>query len=341
MNEILITGGCGFIGSHTVLCLIEKGFDVVVLDNLCNSNPKSLQRVARLSGKRPVFYEGDIRNKALLVNIFKEHQIKSVIHFAALKAVGESTVKPISYYHNNVYGTLELLDSMLEHNVYDFVFSSSATVYGEQSRAPYVETMQIGQPASPYGFSKVMVERVLSDIATAEPQFRGISLRYFNPIGAHPSGEMGEAPSGKPDNLVPFITQVAVGQRRQLSVFGGDYSTADGTCERDYLHVMDLAEGHVSALEWLNNNPRFTGIDSFNLGTGQPTSVLEIISAFERCSGIPIPYEICPRRDGDLPAFWADPKKSQQTLGWTAKLSLEQMMEDSWRWQSNNPFGYE
>jgi len=338
--SILVTGGAGYIGSHTVLCLLEQGHDVVVYDNLCNSSVESLNRVQSLTGKTATFVEGDIRDKTQLDTLFNQHDFSAVIHFAALKAVGESSQIPLSYYENNVQGTVALLEIMAKHDVTDFIFSSSATVYGEENPYPYQEDMKLGTPSSPYGASKVMVERVMADNAIANSEFRGVSLRYFNPIGAHESGQIGEDPKGIPNNLLPFVAQVAVGKRSELSIFGDDYDTKDGSCERDYLHVMDLAEGHVAALDWLNKQSDFRGVESFNLGTGTGTSVFAIVKAFEQATSVTIPFTVAPRRAGDLPAFWADASKAQQQLNWQAKRDLTQMMEDTWRWQSANPQGY-
>lgn len=339
--SILVTGGAGYIGSHTVLCLLEQGHDVVVFDNLCNSSEESLNRIQSLAGKELNFVEGDIRNTSQLDALFSKYDFSAVIHFAALKAVGESSQIPLSYYQNNVHGTVCLLEAMKKHGVSDFIFSSSATVYGEENPYPYVENMKLGTPSSPYGASKVMVERILADTAISDSEFRGVSLRYFNPIGAHESGQIGEDPKGIPNNLLPFVAQVAVGKREELSIFGDDYDTQDGSCERDYLHVMDLAEGHVAALNWLNRNTEFKGVESFNLGTGTGTSVFAIVSAFEQATEVSIPCKIAPRRAGDLPAFWANADKAKLDLNWQAKRNLKQMMEDTWRWQSGNPQGYE
>ncbi len=338
--QILVTGGAGYIGSHTVLSLLENNYDVVVYDNLVNSSIESLDRVEKLTGKSIEFVEGDICDKEQLNDVFKSFKIDAVIHFAALKAVGESAEIPLSYYQNNVYGSVCLLEVMQQHKVHNFIFSSSATVYGEENDVPYVETMKLGNPSSPYGASKVMVERVLSDLAVADPKFRGVSLRYFNPIGAHESGTIGEDPKGIPNNLLPYVAQVAVGKRDKLGIFGDDYPTADGSCERDYLHVMDLAQGHVAALEWLNRHSDFSGVEAFNLGTGNGISVFAIVKAFEQAIKKIIPFEVSPRRSGDLPAFWANANKANQQLNWQASRSLEKMMEDTWRWQSNNPNGY-
>jgi len=333
---ILVTGGAGYIGSHTVLALLERGHDVVVLDNLCNSSVESLERVAAITGKSPIFIEGDIRDKEILKVVFSTQDIDSVIHFAGLKAVGESVQKPLEYYETNVGGTIALLHAMQSAAVHRIVFSSSATVYGLEAPTPYVETQPRGTTSNPYGASKAMVERVLEDWVQAVPHASAVLLRYFNPIGAHESGRIGEDPQGIPNNLMPFMAQVAVGRREKLSVFGGDYPTQDGTCRRDYLHVMDLAEGHVSALSALDQR----GVRAFNLGTGTPVSVLDMISAFESQTGIKIPYEIVGRRAGDLPEFWANPDKALRELGWSAKRDLNAMMADTWRWQSSNPEGY-
>ncbi|MCL1065625.1 UDP-glucose 4-epimerase GalE [Shewanella olleyana] len=339
--NVLVTGGAGYIGSHTVLSLLENDSDVIVFDNLFNSNIESIKRVETLTGKSVEFVEGDIRNKKQLSSVLKAHKIDTVIHFAALKAVGESAQIPLEYYQNNVHGSVCLLEAMAEHQVNNFIFSSSATVYGEENEVPYVESMKLGTPSSPYGATKVMVERIMADTAASNPAFRGVSLRYFNPIGAHESGQIGESPKGIPNNLLPYVAQVMVGKREKLSIFGSDYPTKDGTCERDYLHVMDLAEGHVAAMNWLNTNTDFTGVESFNLGTGNGVSVFEIVNAFEQAVDKKIPYEVSPRRAGDLPAFWANAQKANSQLNWQANRSLEQMMVDTWRWQSANPNGYE
>jgi len=339
--KILVTGGCGYIGSHTSLTLLEHGYEVVVYDNLNNSSVESIHRVEQITGKSVDIVIGDVCDKDALNKLFKQFDIGAVIHFAALKAVGESTQIPLDYYQNNVHGSLCLLQAMQESGVVNFIFSSSATVYGEEAPVPYIETMNLGTPSSPYGASKVMVERVMMDTAIANSSFRGVSLRYFNPVGAHESGQIGEDPKGIPNNLLPFVTQVAIGKRDKLSIFGGDYPTSDGTCRRDYLHVMDLAEGHVAALDWLNNNDDFTGIEAINLGTGNAVSVLEIVHAFESAYQDKIPYEIAPRRSGDLPEFWSNADKAKQLLGWVATRNLEQMMVDSWKWQSDNPEGYQ
>ncbi|WP_448565302.1 UDP-glucose 4-epimerase GalE [Thalassotalea ganghwensis] len=338
--KILVTGGAGYIGSHTTLCLLEQGFDVVVLDNLVNSNIEALKRVERLANKSVSFIHGDIRDRHLLEEIFSTDNFSAVIHFAALKAVGESTTMPLSYYQNNVHGSLTLLEVMAKYHINDFIFSSSATVYGEEKAVPYTENMTLGRPASPYGASKVMVERILEDHCQANDDFRAVSLRYFNPIGAHPSGIIGEDPKGIPNNLLPYIAQVAVGKREKLSIFGNDYPTPDGSCLRDYLHVMDLGRGHVSALNWLLDNPDFSGSEAFNLGRGKGISVFEIVQSFERVTGQKIPFEVVARRAGDLPAFWADATKANKLLNWVAEYDLPDMIADTWRWQSSNPSGY-
>jgi UDP-glucose 4-epimerase len=338
--RILVTGGSGYIGSHTLVSLIREGYEVLVYDNLTNSSFEVIIRVQELTGKPIRFIRGDIQDAQRLSALFSEEKIEAVIHFAALKSVGESVANPLKYYNNNVYGSLCLLQAMLAAKVNNFIYSSSATVYGESNPSPYVETMNLGNPSSPYGASKVMLERVLTDITKTNSSFRSVSLRYFNPIGAHHSGKIGEDPKGIPNNLLPYITQIAIGKRDKLKIFGGDYPTSDGTCVRDYLHVMDLAEGHVAALTWLEKNPNFSGSESFNLGTGEGTSVLEIINSFEKATSLKIPYLIVDRRPGDLPSFWADPSKAHKVLDWKAKKSLHQMMIDSWCWQSKNPDGF-
>ena len=337
---VLVTGGAGYIGSHTLICLLNLGYEVVVYDNFVNSSVKALLRVEEITGKNLELVEGDVTDSRALDDLFAKYSIDAVIHFAALKAVGESSQLPLQYYETNVYGSLCLLKAMEKAGVNHFVYSSSATVYGEMNPSPYVETMELGSPSSPYGASKVMVERVLADTARVNTKFRAISLRYFNPVGAHPSGLIGEDPSGIPNNLLPFITQVAVGLRDSLSVFGGDYPTADGTCIRDYLHVMDLAEGHVVAIDWLAEQSNFNGVEAFNLGAGTGVSVLEIIASFEAATCQKINFKIVERRAGDLPAFWANADKADKVLNWQAKRTLVEMMEDAWRWQSKNPNGY-
>lgn len=332
---VVVTGGAGYIGSHTVLALMESGMEVVVVDNFCNGHPEALRRVEVLAGRSINQYDVDIRDSAALSKIFSDHTVESVIHFAGLKAVGESSTIPLSYYDNNVCGTVELLKCMSESGVKNLVFSSSATVYGEKASIPYLESAGRGTTSSPYGTSKAVIEHILEDLSVSDPDWKITSLRYFNPIGAHPSGEIGEDPQGIPNNLMPFIAQVAVGRRDKLSIFGGGYPTPDGTCRRDYLHVMDLAEGHVLAVRSLKN-----GFEPFNLGTGSPLSVLEMVKAFELESGVVIPYEVVEPRAGDLPEFWADAAKAKSLLGWEAKRTLREMMADTWRWQSKNPKGY-
>ncbi|WP_274585141.1 UDP-glucose 4-epimerase GalE [Neisseria leonii] len=335
--NILVTGGTGFIGSHTVIALQQAGHSVVIIDNLVNSSAAVLPRLSQISGQAPVFYQGDIRDRKTLQKIFHAHAIDAVIHFAGLKAVGESVARPMDYYDNNVCGSLILAQEMAAAGVFKLVFSSSATVYGDPGRVPYTEDMKPGDTTNPYGTSKSMVERILTDIQQSDPRWSMILLRYFNPIGAHESGLIGEQPNGIPNNLLPYICQVAAGKLDCLSVFGGDYPTPDGTGMRDYIHVMDLAEGHVAALQAKGGE---TGVHLLNLGAGRPVSVLEIIRAFEAASGVHIPYRIQPRRAGDLPCFYADPGHTAEQIGWHAKRSLTQMMQDSWRWTSNNPDGY-
>jgi UDP-glucose 4-epimerase len=301
---------------------------------------KALHRVDEMTGKNIEFVEGDVTDSKTLDDLFTTYSIDVVIHFAALKAVGESAQLPLKYYETNVHGSLCVLKAMEKAGVNQFVYSSSATVYGEANPSPYIETMALGSPSSPYGASKVMVERILADTARANPNFRAVSLRYFNPIGAHLSGHIGEDPSGIPNNLLPFMTQVAVGKRESLNVFGGNYPTADGTCVRDYLHVMDLAEGHVAAIQWLIMQSNFRGVEAFNLGTGNGVSVLEIIASFETATQQKINYQVVDRRSGDLPVFWANADKAHKVLNWQAKRMLSEMMKDAWRWQSKNPNGF-
>ena len=338
MKTILVTGGTGFIGSHTCVELLQQDYSVVVIDNLSNSNAEVLNRIHTISGKKVDFYQVDLLDKVALNSVFVDHDIDAVIHFAGLKAVGESTQIPLSYYHNNLTGTLNLLDVMANHNVFDFVFSSSATVYGEHNPIPYVEHFSLNS-TSPYGRTKVMIEQFLQDAFVSDPRWNISLLRYFNPVGAHPSGLIGEDPNGIPNNLMPFITQVAVGKRSSLSVFGGDYPTPDGTGVRDYIHVVDLALGHIKALEKLASQT-VKSIDAYNLGAGKGFSVLDVVQAFEKASKRKIPYEIMPRRAGDIAEFYADPQKAANELGWEVQLSLEEMCRDAWHWQSNNPNGY-
>ena len=337
MKTILVTGGAGYIGSHTVLQLLEQDYSVVVLDNLANSSAESLRRVEAISGKSVTFVQGDIRDTAVLDGIFSEHTIYAVIHFAGLKAVGESVQQPLSYYENNVYGTLTLCKSMQKHNVKNIVFSSSATVYGDPAALPLREDMATGHPTNPYGMSKLMVENVLADLFVSDSEWNIVLLRYFNPVGAHASGSIGEDPNGIPNNLMPYISQVATGKLEKLSVFGDDYDTHDGTGVRDYIHVEDLANGHLKAIDRIALN---MGLDKYNLGTGQGYSVLDMIKAFEKASGKTIPYAIAPRRGGDVAACYADPTKAATELNWHAEKGLEAMCADTWNWQSQNPQGY-
>ena len=335
--NVLLAGGAGYIGSHTAVELLNAGHDIVIVDNYDNSCPEVINRIEKITGKKVVFYEADVKDKEAVSKIFSENKIDCVIHFAGLKAVGESVRIPIKYYRNNIDTTLTLLECMEEAGVNKIVFSSSATVYGEENDIPYVETMKRGSCSNPYGWTKVMMEEILEDAVVANPELSVILLRYFNPIGAHESGTIGEDPQGIPNNLMPYIAQVAVGRREKLTVFGGDYDTKDGTCRRDYIHVMDLADGHVKAVEYTLDHK---GVEVFNLGTGTPYSVLEIINAFEDATGKKINYEIGERRAGDLPEFWANSNKAKEVLGWSAKRSLTDMCKDTWNWQSNNPNGY-
>ena len=335
--RVLVTGGAGYIGSHTCVELMESGHDVVVIDNLCNSNPRSLERVEALTGKKVSFYEGDVRDEALLRRIFAEQAIDSVIHFAGLKAVGESVAQPWRYYDNNLNSTLVLTKVMADVGVKRIIFSSSATVYSGDNEMPLRETSRTGSCTNPYGWTKYMTEQILSGIAHADPEWSVVLLRYFNPIGAHESGMIGEDPRGIPNNLMPYITQVAIGRREKLSIFGNDYDTPDGTGVRDYIHVVDLAKGHVAAVTFATEN---TGCEVFNLGTGTGYSVLDMVKAFEEANGVRIPYQIAGRRPGDLPVCYADPAKSAEMLGWKAEKNLRDMCRDSWNWQSRNPMGY-
>ena len=336
METILVTGGAGFIGSHTVLELLNKGYNVVVMDNLCNSSKESLRRVEELTGKKVTFYETDIRDAEGTDKIFKAHKIDAVIHFAGLKAVGESCQIPLKYYENNIGGTVTLLEVMQKNNVKKIIFSSSATVYGTPERLPLDENCRLST-TNPYGSTKLMLETVLQDLYKSDNEWNVILLRYFNPIGAHKSGLIGEDPKGIPNNLMPYISQVAVGKRSELHVFGNDYPTPDGTGVRDYIHVVDLAKGHVKAIEWALSHK---GCEAVNLGTGKGTSVLELKSAFEKVSGKHIPFVVDPRRVGDIAECYADPEKAEKTLGWKANLTVEDMCADSWRWQHMNPDGY-
>ena len=335
--NVLVTGGAGYIGSHTCLELLESGYGVVVVDNLVNSNPKSLERVQNLTGKALKFYEGDVRDEALMKKIFAENEIGCVIHFAGLKAVGESVSKPWEYYDNNLNSTLVLTKVMKEAGMKNLIFSSSATVYTADNEMPLRETSRTGNCTNPYGWTKYMTEQILSGMCTADPEWSVVLLRYFNPIGAHASGMIGEDPRGIPNNLMPYITQVAIGRREFLSVYGNDYDTHDGTGVRDYIHVVDLACGHVAAVKFVTEN---TGCEVFNLGTGTGYSVLDMVHTFEKANGVAVPYQITDRRPGDLATCYADPGKSEAVLGWKAEKNLEDMCRDSWNWQKNNPMGY-
>lgn len=335
--QVLVTGGLGYIGSHTCVQMIEQGMQPIILDNLHNANLEVLNRIEAITGTRPTFYQGDVRDSRILDTIFTQHQIGSVIHFAGLKAVGESVQKPIEYYDVNVNGTLVLVESMKKAGVKSLIFSSSATVYGDPEEVPLTEASKVGGTTNPYGTSKYMVERILSDLYIAQNDWSLTLLRYFNPVGAHPSGTMGEDPQGIPNNLAPYVAQVAVGRHPKVMVFGNDYPTPDGTGVRDYIHVMDLADGHIAALNKVSTK---AGLHTYNLGTGTGTSVLEIISAFEKASDKPIKYEIVARRPGDIAECWSSPDKAYKDLGWKAQYSVQDMVDDSWRWQSQNPNGY-
>ncbi|MGO1767826.1 UDP-glucose 4-epimerase GalE [Advenella sp. S44] len=335
--KLLITGGAGFIGSHTVVELLNAGHEIVVLDNLSNSSVTSLKRIEKITGKSVIFIEGDIRDRPVLDALFGAHNIDAVVHFAGLKAVGESVRQPLQYYDNNVGGTITLTEAMDEAGVRRIVFSSSATVYGEPQAIPIAETCPVGNPTNPYGSSKLMVERVLQDLAKSDPRWSVAILRYFNPAGAHESGYIGEDPNGIPNNLLPYITQVAIGKLEKLAIFGSDYPTPDGTGVRDYIHVVDLAQGHLAALNFIQKK---SGAHVWNLGTGKGYSVLDIVKAFEEATAVSIPYTLSPRRDGDIAECWANCDKASQELGWTARRGLSLMMSDSWRWQKNNPQGY-
>ena len=335
---ILVTGGAGYIGSHTVVELLENGREVVVVDNLCNSSEKSLERVKEITGRDVKFYKADILDKAALEEIFEKESIESVIHFAGLKAVGESVAKPWEYYNNNITGTLVLLEVMKNHGCKNIIFSSSATVYGDPAFVPITEECPKGVCTNPYGWTKSMLEQILTDIQKADKEWNVVILRYFNPIGAHISGKIGENPNGIPNNLMPYITQVAVGKLQQLGVFGDDYDTHDGTGVRDYIHVVDLAKGHVKALRKLEEN---AGLCIYNLGTGTGYSVLDMVKSFEKANGVPVPYAIKDRRPGDIATCYADATKAKNELGWEAENGIEEMCRDAWRWQSQNPNGFE
>jgi UDP-glucose 4-epimerase len=336
MPKILLTGGAGYIASHTAICLLEAGFEVLALDNFCNSQAEAVRRVERISGKSLPLIEGDIRDAALLRRVFSQNDISAVVHFAGLKAVGESTVQPLRYYDNNVAGTVNLCQVMAECGVKQLVFSSSATVYGDARHMPIREDAP-RSATNPYGQSKLMLEYILADLQVSDPSWRIAILRYFNPVGAHESGLIGEDPNGPPNNLMPFISQVAVGKRAQLSVFGDDYPTADGTGVRDYIHVMDLADGHVKALQYLQQQ---SGLVTVNLGTGQGYSVLQMVQAFSEINQVAVPYQIVARRPGDIAECYADPAKAKDLLGWQASRTLADMVQDAWRWQQQNPDGY-
>ncbi|WP_374604992.1 UDP-glucose 4-epimerase GalE [Niveibacterium sp.] len=335
--KILVTGGAGYIGSITSVQLIGAGYEPVIVDNFCNASPKVLDRIEHIAGRRPTLYTGDIRDRALLDRIFAEHKIDAVIHFAALKAVGESVAKPLEYYENNLGGTFVLLEAMRAAGVKNFVFSSSATVYGDPASVPIREDFPT-RATNPYGWTKLMMEQVLTDFQHATPDWSVTLLRYFNPVGAHPSGLMGEDPQGIPNNLMPYLAQVAVGRREYLSVYGSDYPTPDGTGVRDYIHVMDLADGHIAALKARQGR---AGVHVFNLGTGHGNSVLEMVAAFGRAVGRELPYKLVDRRAGDIAECWADPAYAERELGWRATRSLDDMTRDTWNWQSKNPNGYQ
>ena len=336
--NVLVTGGAGYIGSHTCVELIETGHTPIVIDNLYNSSAKSLERVKEITGVEVKFYEGDVRDEALLNKIFDENEIGAVIHFAGLKAVGESVAKPLAYYDNNLISTMVLARVMGNRGCKKIIFSSSATVYSGDNEMPLRENSKTGNCTNPYGWTKYMCEQILRDIAFADPEWSVVLLRYFNPVGAHKSGKIGEHPNGIPNNLMPFISQTAIGKRKQLSVFGNDYDTHDGTGVRDYIHVVDLAKGHVAAVSYMQENK---GEAVFNLGTGTGYSVLDMVKAFETANGIPVPYVIAERRPGDLATCYADPTKSREVLGWTAKHDQTDMCRDTWNWQSKNPNGFD
>lgn len=338
MASILLAGGAGYIGSHTAVELLNAGYDVVVADNYSNSCPESIKRVEKITGKSVKLYELDIKDNAKLAEVFKENKIDAVIHFAGLKAVGESVQKPVMYYRNNIDTTLALLETMEQFGVKKIIFSSSATVYGEANPVPYFETMPRGACTNPYGWTKSMMEQIFEDAAKADKELSVILLRYFNPIGAHESGMIGEDPQGIPNNLMPYVSQVAVGKRECLTIFGNDYPTADGTCTRDYIHVVDLAKGHVKAIDYILKNDKCCEI--FNLGTGTPYSVIEIVDTFEKVNNIKVNHVYGPRRAGDLAECYANADKALKVLGWKTEKSLEDMCRDSWNWQKNNPNGY-
>ena len=335
---VLLTGAAGYIGSHSAVELLAAGHEAVIVDDLSNASEKAVARVEQISGKSVRFYRADVADREALRRIFAENKIDAVMHFAGFKAVGESVSEPIKYYRNNLDTTLTLLQCMDEAGCRRIIFSSSATVYGTPKSLPLTEDSPVGPCSNPYGWTKLMIEQILRDWAATDAAASVVLLRYFNPVGAHPSGLIGEAPNGIPNNLMPYISQVAVGRREHLSVFGNDYPTPDGTGVRDYIHVVDLARGHVAALAWAAEH---CGTEVFNLGTGHGSSVLELVSAFERATGVPVPYVIAPRRAGDIAECWADPGKAERLLGWRATLGLDEMCRDSWNWQKNNPNGYE
>lgn len=337
MKTILLAGGAGYIGSHTAVELLNSGYSVVVVDNYSNSCPESINRVEKITGKTVKLYEADVADKVALDKIFTENKIDAVIHFAGLKAVGESVKKPVEYYRNNIDTTLGLLETMKKFNVNNIIFSSSATVYGEDNKVPYTEEMKRGTCTNPYGWTKVMMEQILEDTAKANPDMSVILLRYFNPIGAHASGLIGEDPQGIPNNLMPYVAQVAVGRREKLTIYGNDYPTPDGTCRRDYIHVVDLAVGHVKAIDYVFTTK---GVEIFNLGTGTPYSVTEIVTTFERVNGLKLNYEYGPRRAGDLADSYANADKALRVLGWKTEKTLDDMCRDLWKWQSMNPNGF-
>ncbi|MBQ8789193.1 MAG: UDP-glucose 4-epimerase GalE [Oscillospiraceae bacterium] len=325
--KVLVTGGAGYIGSHTAVELIEAGYEAIIVDDLSNAKEDVIDRIEAITGKRPVFYKEDCKDKEAMRKIFSENKIDAIIHFAAYKAVGESVQKPLEYYRNNLDSTLTLMEVMEEFGCKKFVFSSSATVYGPNNPYPYKEEMKAIESTSPYGWTKVMIERILTDYVTAHPDYCAVLLRYFNPIGSHSSGLLGDDPNGIPNNLMPYISRVAAGKLEKLTIFGDDYPTPDGTCQRDYLHVVDLAVGHLKALEYAENN---SGVEAFNLGTGNGVSVMELVHAFDEANDMQLPYVIGPRREGDLPAFWADAQKAKDVLGWEAKYSVEDMCKSAW-----------
>ena len=337
MSNILLAGGAGYIGSHTAVELLNSGYSVIVADNYSNSCPEAIKRVEKITGKSVKTYELDITNSGKLDKVFQDNKIDAVIHFAGLKAVGESVTEPVKYYRNNIDTTLTLLETMKKHDVKNIIFSSSATVYGAENSVPYKEDMKRGTCTNPYGWTKAMMEQIFEDTANADGRLSVVILRYFNPIGAHDSGLIGEDPQGIPNNLMPYISQVAVGKLKQLTVYGNDYPTPDGTCRRDYIHVVDLAKGHVKAIEYVMQN---SGVEIFNLGTGIPYSVTEIVTAFERVNNLKINYVYGKRRDGDLPDCYANADKALQVLGWKTEKSREGMCRDAWSWQKNNPEGY-